>query len=227
MPLALVIVGLVGYALRETSAGYAFSAGLVAEMTVILGYALSVVLDPSPTRTFGVHELVTLLQLATITAAAWAIAWLVARKWLDVWREAAEKGTVPDQPSVGARWNGPEGASHKWGLSPFLPAATLMNLQLGMGYLGNVVLVGVALTILALLHPHAAAWTIAAGSPLGWIALTAAVAAGVLRGGKGDSPHLCEAPSGPFRQMGTVPFSAPRWQRTKKGPTPTRSDCWA
>ncbi|MGB7732714.1 MAG: exodeoxyribonuclease VII large subunit, partial [Thermoguttaceae bacterium] len=24
--------------------------------------------------------------------------------------------------------------------------------------------------------------------------------------GKGDSPQLCEAPSGPFRQMGTVPF---------------------
>ena len=30
-----------------------------------------------------------------------------------------KKGTVPDQPSVGARRNGPEGASHKWGLSPF------------------------------------------------------------------------------------------------------------
>ncbi len=28
------------------------------------------------------------------------------------------------------------------------------------------------------------------------------------KGGKGDSPHLCEAPEGPFRQMGTVPFSA-------------------
>ncbi len=27
------------------------------------------------------------------------------------------------------------------------------------------------------------------------------------KGGKGDSPHLCEAPGGPFRQMGTVPFS--------------------
>jgi exodeoxyribonuclease VII large subunit len=27
--------------------------------------------------------------------------------------------------------------------------------------------------------------------------------------GKGDSPHLGEAPSGPFRQMGTVPFSRP------------------
>ena len=23
---------------------------------------------------------------------------------------------------------------------------------------------------------------------------------------KGDIPHLCEAPSGPFRQMGNVPF---------------------
>ncbi len=29
------------------------------------------------------------------------------------------------------------------------------------------------------------------------------------KGKKGDSPHLCEAPSGPFRQMGTVPFSRP------------------
>jgi hypothetical protein len=27
---------------------------------------------------------------------------------------------------------------------------------------------------------------------------------------KGDSPHLCEAPSGPFRQMGTVPFFSSR-----------------
>jgi hypothetical protein len=27
-----------------------------------------------------------------------------------------------------------------------------------------------------------------------------------LAGEKGDSPHLCEAPGGPFRQMGTVPF---------------------
>jgi hypothetical protein len=25
---------------------------------------------------------------------------------------------------------------------------------------------------------------------------------------KGDRPHLCEAPSGPFRQMGSVPFFA-------------------
>ena len=33
---------------------------------------------------------------------------------------------------------------------------------------------------------------------------------GRLQGGKGDSPHLCAAPSGPSGQMGTVPFSAQR-----------------
>jgi len=32
------------------------------------------------------------------------------------------------------------------------------------------------------------------------------LAIGCLPPEKGDSPHLCEAPSGPFRQMGTVPF---------------------
>jgi uncharacterized repeat protein (TIGR01451 family) len=31
-------------------------------------------------------------------------------------------------------------------------------------------------------------------------------AADRIRQEKGDSPHLCEAPGGPFRQMGTVPF---------------------
>ena len=34
-----------------------------------------------------------------------------------------KKGTVPDQASLGARRNGPEGASHKWGLSPFSRSA--------------------------------------------------------------------------------------------------------
>ncbi len=52
----------------------------------------------------------------------------------DVWQRLGEvapqrgldggkKGTVPDQPPVGARRNGPEGASHKGGQSPFSPAA--------------------------------------------------------------------------------------------------------
>ena len=79
-PLAAVMIGLVGYALRERSAGYAFSAGPVLQMIVTLGYALQV-------PRFDTAEFVLLLQLATITAAVWAIVWLVAWRWIHVWRE--------------------------------------------------------------------------------------------------------------------------------------------
>ena len=57
--LRLVIVGLVGYAVRERSAGYAFSAGLVTELAVVLGYTLGIVTDSD--KTFGIAELVTLV----------------------------------------------------------------------------------------------------------------------------------------------------------------------
>ena len=47
--------------------------------------------------------------------------------------------------------------------------------------------------------------------------------------GKGDSPHLCEAPVGPFRQMGTVPFFLPRRPRfgfpARSWPTGQEGDC--
>ena len=57
MPLALVMLGLIGHALRESSAGYAYGAGLVAEMAVILGYALHVTLASPPQRFLdaGIH----------------------------------------------------------------------------------------------------------------------------------------------------------------------------
>jgi hypothetical protein len=86
VPLALVMLGLIGHALRESSAGYAFGAGLVAEMAVILGYALHVTLA-SPTRSFQMEELIITVQLAVITAAVWALIWLIARRWVDAWRE--------------------------------------------------------------------------------------------------------------------------------------------
>ena len=121
VPLLLVIAGLVGFAVRERSAGYAFSAGLVLELAVTLGYALATMtglMTRPPTVVFWV----TLLQLATITAAAWAIAWLLARQALDVWREgAAFRNTV------------------------------LMNVQLGMAGAGNFLLLGWALLLLVLL----------------------------------------------------------------------------
>ncbi|MGD0900509.1 MAG: FAD-dependent oxidoreductase, partial [Thermoguttaceae bacterium] len=41
---------------------------------------------------------------------------------------------------------------------------------------------------------------------------------------KGDSPHLCEAPSGPFRQMGTVPFFLPSDVLEAEGETRRQGD---
>ena len=84
VPLALLIGALVGYALRERSSGYAFSAGLVLKLAVVLGYALHTTLAGRP---FDATFFATLIELFAITAAAWAIVWLIARKRFDVWRE--------------------------------------------------------------------------------------------------------------------------------------------
>jgi len=181
VPLLLVMLGLVGYAVRERSAGYAFSAGLVAELTVTLGYALYVTTTGDK---FSVAELVTLIQLATITAAAWAGGWLVVRQWLDVWREqpmadvpSAAKQAVPSAPErmPGTR----EAFSGRRHVGP--TPGLLMSVQLGMGAVGNVLLLGVALLTMALFHPHGQAWTVATGSPLGWMAMLSVVGAYVYR----------------------------------------------
>ncbi|MGD0381948.1 MAG: hypothetical protein ABSA77_00405 [Thermoguttaceae bacterium] len=86
VPLVLVMFGLIGHGLRESSAGYTFGAGLVAEMAVILGYALHIALAVPPRR-FQMAEFIFTVQLAVITAAVWAIVWLIARRWVNVWRE--------------------------------------------------------------------------------------------------------------------------------------------
>src|SRR5207245_1334952 len=70
-PLVLVCLGLVGHALRERSAGYAFAAGLVADAALMGGYALAVV-------TGGGHmdtgQWVRILQLGSLGAALWGLA---------------------------------------------------------------------------------------------------------------------------------------------------------
>ncbi|MCE5268170.1 MAG: hypothetical protein LLG00_09825 [Planctomycetaceae bacterium] len=176
-PLALVLFAMVGHAVRESSARYAFSAGLVAELAVTLGYALSVVLAPRP---FGIAESVTLVQLATITAVVWAAAWLIARRWLDVWREG------PQTVSAVSLGEGQEARAKA------KTSTALMNVQLGMAIAGNAVLI-VGATIVLVFWPlwwqQAAE---AAGMPLGWLALAGCVAAIVYRlaqCGRGLSPN--------------------------------------
>ncbi|MFZ1933529.1 MAG: hypothetical protein WCB27_16400 [Thermoguttaceae bacterium] len=190
VPLAVVIFCMVGHAVRESSSGYAFFAGLVAELAVTLGYSLSVVLAH---RSFGTAESVTLLQLATITAVAWMLAWLAARRWINVWREA-EKGDIShlcEAPGTDRRSVGP---FRQMGTVPFLrPATALMLVQLCMSVAGNAVLIGLALFVLAILPPGEHDWTVAAGTPLGWVALVGTVAAAVCRlaqNGRRLSPNI-------------------------------------
>ena len=150
VPLVLVMAALVGFAVRENSAGYAFSGGLVAKLSVTLGYVLGVVVGGGK---IDAGVLATLLQLFTITAALWAIAWLIGRRWIDVWREA------PPRKSAGR----------------------LMNLQLGLGATGMALLWLPAVVTLALMPTRWHDWTIAAGSWPGWFALISMAAAAAYR----------------------------------------------
>ncbi len=152
VPLALVMISLVGFAIRERSSGHAFSAGLVLELAVTLGYALHVSL--SKQKIDATTFFVALLHWATIAAAVWAILWLLARRWLDVWREEA------NEPLPGI----------------------LMNMQIGMAAAGNAILLGGALSSLAIVPLGWQRWTIDAGRLPGWFALVLPVVAVVLRG---------------------------------------------
>ncbi len=90
VPLVMIVVGLVGHALREVSPGYAFAAGLVATLTVPGSYALRVALTGAP---FDGAAAVRLIQLGSATAAAWALVWLASRPWLGTWRETSPSGS--------------------------------------------------------------------------------------------------------------------------------------
>ncbi len=77
VPLALLVVALAGHAVRELSPGYAFVAGLVAEVALAGGYALAIV---TAGGSLGEAEWVRVGQLATLGAAVWGLGWMVVRR---------------------------------------------------------------------------------------------------------------------------------------------------
>jgi hypothetical protein len=79
VPAALISLAMVGYALRERSPTYAFGAGLVANGTLMGGYALSVVLSGA---SVDAVEMVRIAQMGTLLAAIWAGVWLLVRAWV-------------------------------------------------------------------------------------------------------------------------------------------------
>jgi hypothetical protein len=151
VPLALLAVGLTGTALRERSPGYAFAAGLVANFTLTGGYALAVV---TAGAALDAVQQVRLVQLASLGAGLWALAWLLSRPWIAAWRERPAAGFTP--------------RSH---------AGTLMLVQLGMALAGNAGLLAGALLDGSGFLLGRSPWAVAAGSPLGWLALLTALAA--------------------------------------------------
>ena len=90
-PLMLLALGLVGHALRESSARYAFVAGLVVNLAVTSAYLVAVV---SSGRGIEVVETVRLLQLASLTAAVWSLLSMASRSFVTIWLESPDRRMV-------------------------------------------------------------------------------------------------------------------------------------
>ncbi len=146
VPLALVSAGLIGHALREQSPRYALAAGLVVNYTVTLAWLMSAI---TAGRHIGRVELVELVQLNTITAALYALAWLAERRWI-------------------ARITLPAGS-----------ASSLLSVQVGIGLAGNILLLIPAAAWLITRPEHPGPAVAAVGDLLGWAALICGVGAAV------------------------------------------------
>jgi hypothetical protein len=152
VPLACVTLAMTAYAVRELSPGYAFGAGLVANLTATGGYALML-------SRFGALEAVRLVQLATIVSSLWAIGWLACRRRL--LRQSASEPSP--HASLLLRLQTAQGALGNFWLVVTASAALFV--------LGSPQLPGPVNN-----------WVAAVGSPWGWLALVAGCAAGVCRG---------------------------------------------
>ncbi len=87
VPLFTAVAALVVLAWRESSSGYAFSAGLVVKLTAALACLLSF-------TAWGPEQWSILWYSLAIAAAAWAASWVTARRWIDVWRESRPDGAA-------------------------------------------------------------------------------------------------------------------------------------
>ena len=81
VPLVTAVVALVVLAWRESSSVYAFSAGLVTKLSVVLACLLSF-------TKWGFEEWAIFWYSLTITSALWTAVWVTARRKIDVWRES-------------------------------------------------------------------------------------------------------------------------------------------
>jgi hypothetical protein len=156
IPLAIATVALVGHAVRERSAGYAFTAGLVVLGMVSGGYAVGTLRGEGQ---FGVPEWTRLLQLGVITAAAWALVWQVGRHLL----AALQQGT--------------EGRLARPLMAVQVGMALAGNACVLLGGIGILTITSLDPTGQADWHQSALAWTQLAGTFPGWLAVAFTAAA--------------------------------------------------
>jgi hypothetical protein len=144
-PLALVLIGLTGHALRERSAGYAFAGGMVANLVTMGGYALGVIQSG---HSLGLAQYVWLMQLGTITSAAWALGWLAVVNYAS---PLAGTGAMRLRPAS---------------------SRSLLEVQSLLGVLGMAVLTLMPMVQIILSPAHVPSEVVVpAGRPLGWLAL--------------------------------------------------------
>ena len=101
-PPMIVAIGLVGHALRERSARYAFAAGLVVNLAVSSAYLVAVITSGNGIE---VVETVRLLQLASLTAAIWSLLAMASRSFVTVWQESSDRQMARALFSI-QQWHG-------------------------------------------------------------------------------------------------------------------------
>ncbi len=174
-PLAVLVVCLIGHAIGERSAGYAFSAGLIVKLAVAMGYTLWLHTHGAP---FDVGHLVCLLQLLSLTAGVWGLGWMTSRRWLDVW-PGGSPGNGLSQGSGSASGLISESSSdHSDPLGPSW-GTLLMSVQVALGGVLCGTWLAWALAELYVLAPSQYLGLPEAVLPLGWLSLLAASAAGI------------------------------------------------
>jgi hypothetical protein len=151
LPLGILTAALVGHSVREQSPGYAFSAGQVLLLAVSGGYALFLLPDHP---IFGDRQWVQLLQVTALVMATWAVSWLTLRRWV------TGLGGEPNPLT-----------------KPLLEVQVAMPAAISVCVLAIGVAFMIGMPDPALLmpgdvwYPPPAAWTVAAGGVLGWLAL--------------------------------------------------------
>jgi hypothetical protein len=161
-PLLVVSLALVGHAVRDRSATFAFNGGLVLNLTVSLAYLLSVV---TAGGSVGVVEFVRLIQFNAITFAAFALAWMAGRS--ELLRRTAGVGRLVDQEADVSRspaW--PWQARAAAGPAPFL-----LQLQIVLGLAANVLVIAPATATIFLRPDNPGRMVAEVGNVAGWIGL--------------------------------------------------------